>query len=400
MLHPPTLLLAIITGFALLGLVLSLARAGPAPRPELRLWAYGVWALLGGFSLFAVRPWIALWLSVVGGNGLIGLGITLIAAALHRFVLDQSLPRWVWAFWAASVAGLIMMASWPLARRTGVMSIVLAVLLWPSIFLIIRRGWYAERSLRTVATFLGITFVALLARCAHSVFVPEDYAELLQSNLGQGLTYLMGFVGLLGAGIGYLLAGLERAANRMSQLASHDALTGCVNRGTTDAMIEHALQRSRRDGAPLAVALLDIDHFKQVNDVYGHRTGDAMLQAFAKTVSARLRGSDVLGRVGGEEFLMLLPATDGAGAQRVCEDVRAAVAALRIEASDGRPVGVTVSGGIAVAAADSRLDRDRLYGWADQALYQAKAQGRNRMVVASGDPTASHPTHGTEAAPA
>jgi diguanylate cyclase (GGDEF)-like protein len=295
--------------------------------------------------------------------------------------------------------GLILMTSWPLARRTGVMSFVMAVLLWPSIALIVSRGWHAERALRTVAATLGLAFVALLMRGVHAFLVPEDYGELLQASLGQGLTYLTAFVGLLGAGFGFLLAGQERAANQMSQLASHDALTGCVNRRTTDTLIEHALQRSRRDGTPLAVALLDIDHFKQVNDQHGHRCGDAMLQAFARTVRARLRGSDVLGRVGGEEFLMLLPATDSVGAQSVCEEIRAAVAALQIEASDGRPVTVTVSGGIAVSTAGGRLDADRLYGWADQALYQAKAQGRNRMVLASGDPAAAESFQGADSVP-
>ena len=387
--HIPTLLLALVLGFALLGLVLGLAQRGTARAPALHQWTHGVWALLAGFTLFALRPWIPLWLSIIGGNGMIGLGITFMAAALYRFLLDQPLPRWVWAAWWLSVVGLLVMLPWPLAPRTGVMSFVLAALLWPSVALIVRHGWHAEQSLRTVAATLGLALLALLARGVHAAFDPDAYAELLQPSLGQGLTYLTAFVSLLGAGFGFVLASLERAAHRMSQLASHDALTGCVNRGTTDTLLEHALQRSRREGAPVAVALLDIDHFKQVNDRFGHRTGDAVLQAFAQLVRTRLRGSDVLGRVGGEEFLIMLPATDAPGAQRVCEDVRAAVAAMKVPAPGGATATVSVSGGIAVAAAGSRLSGERLYGWADQALYRAKAEGRNRMVLATGEPASA-----------
>ena len=388
-LHIPTLLLAIVMGFALLGLALVMAQRNTMPGPELRLWTAGVWAFLIGFAFFALRPWIVEWLSIVVGNAMIALGVTFMGAALHHFLLDRPMPRWIWAVWAVSTLGLFEMMSWPLVQRTGVMSFVLAALLFPSVALIVRRGWHAERSLRTVAATLGLALLALLCRGVHTLFVPQDYVELMQASLGQGLTFLTAFVSLLGAGFGFVLASLERAANRMSQLASHDVLTGCVNRGTTDTLLEHALHRSRRDGAPVAVVLLDIDHFKLVNDRFGHRTGDAVLKAFAQTVRARLRASDVLGRVGGEEFLMLLPATDLPGALRVGEDVRAAVAALKVPTSDGAEVGVTVSGGVAVASSDSRLSGDQLYGWADQALYRAKAEGRNRMLPASGEPQAA-----------
>jgi diguanylate cyclase (GGDEF)-like protein len=380
--HIPTLLLALVMGFALLGLTLALAQRGTVRDPALQRWNQGVWAFLAGFGLFALRPWLPLWLSIVGGNAMLALGGTLLAAALYRFLLDRALPRWIWGLCGLAVLSVIAMATWPLAPRTSVISFVFAALLLPSVGLIVRHGWHAEHSLRTVAATLGLALLALLARGTHALLAPDEYQTLLQPSVGQGLTFLTAFVSLLGAGFGFVLCCLERAAQRMELLATHDALTGCLNRGSTDTLLEHTLQRGRREGAPVAVLLLDIDHFKQVNDRFGHRTGDAVLKAFAQTVRARLRHSDVLGRVGGEEFLVLLPATDTAGAVRVSENVRAAVAGMQVDGGDSTPVRVTVSGGVAVAASDSQLSADRLYGLADQALYRAKAEGRNRIVPA------------------
>ena len=381
--HLPTLLLALVMGCLLLGLVLLEAQRGAARNPALRLWTLSAWAFLTGFSLLALRPWITLALSVVGGNGMITLGATFATAAIHRFVLERNLPGWIWALAALSLLAPLVMLDWPLHQRVSVMSLLLVALLAPSLNLMLRRGRHTARALRIVAASMCLACVALLVRAVHAGLVPAAYSELLQPGLGQGLTYLCAFISLLGAGFGFQAASLELSAQRMSHLAAHDDLTGCVNRGTADTLLEHALQRGKREGTPLAIALLDIDHFKQVNDRHGHRTGDAVLQAFARTVRARLRASDVLGRVGGEEFLMLLPATDLAGAKRVCEDVRANIATMSVAAGNGSPVNITVSGGIAVAASDSGLNGDRLYGWADRALYRAKDQGRNRIAIAS-----------------
>jgi diguanylate cyclase (GGDEF)-like protein len=134
----------------------------------------------------------------------------------------------------------------------------------------------------------------------------------------------------------------------------------------------------------VAFVLLDLDHFKQVNDRHGHRAGDAVLCAFADVVRRRLRASDVFGRTGGEEFGLVLPATDAAGARWLVEAVRREVEALEVPAGDGSTqvkVKVTVSAGVAVADAASRLSGDRLYGQADQSLYEAKRAGRNRVEV-------------------
>jgi diguanylate cyclase (GGDEF)-like protein len=131
----------------------------------------------------------------------------------------------------------------------------------------------------------------------------------------------------------------------------------------------------------VSFVLLDLDHFKQVNDAHGHRTGDAVLCAFAAAVRARLRASDVFGRTGGEEFGLVLPRTDAAGARWLVEAIRREIEALEVPGEQGQAVKITVSAGVAVAGPQARLSGDRLYGQADQSLYEAKRAGRNRVEV-------------------
>jgi len=381
MLHIPTLMLALLLGFLLLTLELGLSQRGVRARPEMRRWTLGCWALLGGFAALAGRALLPLPLSVVLGNGLICGGLMLYLQALYRMLLDAPAPRWVTVAQPVIWLGLLWMLGWPLYQRTAVMSLVYALLLAPGVLVILRHGWQAERSLRTVALTMALACAVHLLRAAHAWLVPDDYTDLMQASLGQGLTFLMAFMCLMGAGFGFVLAVFERVAAQMEEMATHDGLTGCFNRSTTDAMLSHELQRARRMGLPVAFVLLDLDHFKLVNDRHGHRTGDLVLRGFAAAVRGRLRASDVFGRTGGEEFGLVLPATDVAGARWLVEAIRRAVEDMALTGADGQAVRVTVSAGVAVASPGSTLSGDRLYGQADQALYEAKHAGRNRVEV-------------------
>jgi len=252
------------------------------------------------------------------------------------------------------------------------------------VWLIVRHGWRAEPLLRMVGFTFALAMASMVLRAQQAWMHPEEYTDLLQSSLGQSLTFLLSFIAMLGAGFGFVLANFERVARRLEQMATHDALSGCVNRGTVDTRLAHALQRGQREGSPVAFAMFDLDHFKRINDRHGHRVGDEMLRQVAATVRARLRASDVFGRVGGEEFALLLPATDLPGACRLAEGVRAAVEALQVPTGEGQAVGVTLSIGVAVAASDAGLSPDQIYGQADAALYAAKRGGRNRVEAFAG----------------
>jgi diguanylate cyclase (GGDEF)-like protein len=380
MLHIPTLMMALLLGFLLLTLELGVSQQGLRARPEIRRWTLGSWALLGAFSALSLRGHVPIELSILLGNGGICLGVALYAQALC-LLLQVPAPRWLMPVQPVIWLAMVWMLDWPLNERTAVLSAIYASLLWPSVQVIARHGWRAERSLRTVAITMGLAGLVQAVRAWHAWTHPQDYGDLMQASLGQGLTFLLAFMSLLGAGFGFVLAVFERVANQMENLATHDGLTGCWNRTTTDALLEHELHRAQRAATPVAFVLLDLDHFKQVNDVHGHRTGDAVLRAFADTVRGRLRSSDVFGRTGGEEFGLVLPGTDAAGALWLVDAIRRAIEALAVTGSDGQAVSVTVSAGVAVADPNLPLSGDRLYGQADQALYEAKRTGRNRVEV-------------------
>ncbi|MBV8503720.1 MAG: GGDEF domain-containing protein [Paucibacter sp.] len=379
----PTVMLALVLGFLLLALQMWAARRSVLRQTELQIWSHGCWSLLGGFALLPARLFIPEWISVLGANCLLLLGLTLLDAALYRHLIDRELPRWVGGQCAVSCAVVVLTLGEPTALRATLYSLLFAAALAPGLRLLIRHGWQQGGSIRTVALTLGTGALMSLARSVDAAMRPEAYGELMRGDLFQGLFYLLCFLSLLAAGFGFVLACFERVARRMEELATTDGLTGCANRSTTDALLAHSLERGRREGAPVAFALMDLDHFKQINDRYGHAAGDQALRAFAAAVKLRLRGSDVLGRMGGEEFGLVLPMTDCPGAQRLVEQVREAVAALRLQSDDGQVFTITVSAGVVVAASDSGLSASRVYMLADRELYRAKELGRNRVEIAA-----------------
>lgn len=159
----------------------------------------------------------------------------------------------------------------------------------------------------------------------------------------------------------------------LRRLLTQDHLTGAVNRATFQQLFEREYRAWREYGAPLSLIMLDIDHFKRVNDTYGHATGDLVLRRFAETIAKAIRPSDVFARLGGEEFAVLLPAKSLSEAAEIAERLRSLVADMRIETPQG-DLAITVSLGCATALPNSDLLRS-----ADEALYAAKRSGRDRV---------------------
>ncbi len=168
---------------------------------------------------------------------------------------------------------------------------------------------------------------------------------------------------------------LARQGRELALLASTDPLTGALNRRAFLAAAGREFARIRRYSRPLSCIMFDLDHFKSINDTYGHAAGDQALAAAAGFIRSRLRSPDLLCRLGGEEFVALLPDTDQDGAERLAEDLRAGLARLELEA-EGVCFTLTASFGVTGAlASDATLEQ--FLNRADQALYQAKNQGRN-----------------------
>lgn len=207
----------------------------------------------------------------------------------------------------------------------------------------------------------------------------EEALIFLQLALALGpLAWLATRMSDLRARLGRQKAELERALARIEDMAMRDALTGLFNRRRMDDELKHA-QAEAHAGRGCCIALVDLDHFKRVNDEHGHATGDAVLRAFAETAHAAVLGGDRLGRWGGEEFIVIFctPTTGEAeaGARRILESCHA----RRVPGSHGREVSFTVSIGLAAHVAGEPIEHT--IERADQALYAAKQQGRNRIVI-------------------
>jgi diguanylate cyclase (GGDEF)-like protein len=162
----------------------------------------------------------------------------------------------------------------------------------------------------------------------------------------------------------------------LEQLAARDALTGLVNRRVFEETLVREIARSTRTREPLSLVVVDVDHFKRVNDTHGHHVGDEVLRHVGKALGGSVRASDLVARFGGEEFVALLPNCGPADACKVAESLRTAVAA------DGPPVPVTASAGVASYPTQA-TDGASLFQAADAALYEAKREGRDRTVQAA-----------------
>lgn len=187
---------------------------------------------------------------------------------------------------------------------------------------------------------------------------------------------------LVGAREGLVVAfrDISRQLSLEAQLehaAHHDRLTGAFNRHFFDTLMEQECHRSRRISAPLSLLIFDIDHFKQINDQYGHLVGDEVLRQLVRHIRERLRKSDVLTRWGGEEFAILLPETPLEGACALAEHLRVSVAADRL-GNDLPPVTISVG----VTTVEPQREPQKSFQRADEALYAAKRSGRNRVYVA------------------
>jgi two-component system chemotaxis response regulator CheY len=178
-----------------------------------------------------------------------------------------------------------------------------------------------------------------------------------------------------------LEARLTESRDQLREIAMRDSLTGMLNRRAIYEYAEAELNRAGREARPISLIMLDLDHFKSINDRYGHMVGDEALRLLAGTIAGNTRPYDFAGRWGGEEFLILLPGTTLAEAAAVAERLRASVAMALLPLADRSQLELRVSAGVTGAPSGAGQRLDVLIQQADQALYRAKEKGRNRVSV-------------------
>ena len=372
-----------------LNLLLAIAIAATAlwamtrPRPGPGFWMAGAWSLIAGVLLFMLfmitrNPAIN-----ILANALQLAGEALLVLGIFRF-MHRPLPWWILPL-SVSVVMVFNLHYWLRDGSSdflmGVYSTVAGLLPVQAIFLLLRsRTESATRPARVlVGVCLSIYSLVTFWRGGLAYYdwwfdqpyiqPNESFSYLLPYNFALP-ALVMGFVGLT-------LMTMQRVLAESEHNARHDSLTGVLNRRAFGEYLQSELQRLERMPGPCTLAMLDIDHFKRVNDRRGHQAGDAVLRRFAETCKQQLRGQDIFARFGGEEFVCLLPGTDLEGASVVLDRMRLAVAREPM-GRQGDPFHITVSAGLADwqegDTTDSFLRR------ADQALYRAKEQGRNRVI--------------------
>ncbi len=237
--------------------------------------------------------------------------------------------------------------------------------------------WKARQRIPGVGKYLvlGGTLInssVLVLRVLSSLAGLDAIHEITDSTVSQGIVYFSIFITLNLSPVGYILMDKETDDQRYRHLALRDRLTQCWNRAYLEQTALAEMERFKRYGSPIAMVILDIDLFKSVNDKFGHATGDKVLKGFAHIARTCIRNTDVLARWGGEEFIVLLPSSGLPAAACIAERIRQAVIAQSIAG-----IQLSVSAGYAVCNPDETWDA--WFQRADNALYRAKAQGRNRV---------------------
>ncbi|GGE47085.1 hypothetical protein GCM10007421_21650 [Halopseudomonas oceani] len=363
-------------------LLLCLVGWQVGPRHGMRYWTLGNLAVMLGLLLNINQGHIPHSLSIVLANGLMTLGLGVVWLGLRNF-RDLSQPQWMPMFAALVTMLLLWFFRYQvdnLPVRYAISSLVLGgfCLLCAAELLVPTRA-----PMRTASWFSGLIALAygliLVARPAASLAGWNGPADLLGGPL-QLITVLGAIAAQIGMVSGFILMIHYRNLDRLRALSEQDPLTGALNRRSLQQQAELMLCRTRLSNEPITLIMLDADHFKRINDEFGHQTGDEVLCHLVDQTRLHLRSRDLLGRFGGEEFVLLLPGLNSLSASQVAERIRQSISDAAWP-THKHTVNITVSLGVACSEHHG-YDFTTLLGAADAALYCAKGLGRNRVEQA------------------
>ena len=331
-------------------------------------------------SVDAQRRRLMHWLLVL--TGVFALGFSLLN-------FNRDLPLLAGVEFLVAILALVLILLLPRIRRIQLLSFVYLMVLFSALVVALLTPGVSEMVfvwfylIPVLAHFVhgrrfGLIISLVLLSAAWFLYAQRYYdARALNDALGLFNIVTCSFV-LTGGVYAYEFS-REQAAEKLYQLASTDSLTGLANRKYLRELLDYTLEYARRTGGPFTLLGVDLDHFKSINDRYGHDVGDQVLRGFADILRERLRSADTPARWGGEEFLILLPGTDGSGALNIAEVLREAVAAQIFDAC-GERISVTISIGIAQFPGDGTTVQ-QLLETADHRLYEAKDKGRDCVVT-------------------
>jgi len=378
----PTMLLMIIVSSVVLSGVMAIVGWGQR-REGMGWWAMGLFLHSLGLVLLGLRGRIPDWVSMVVANALFGATLAAWLVAVRQFQ-GRPWPHWQMALPVACVVlGYPFLLDWYAARVVlgcSVFVVQIGLLLWA-----LRAPVHSRpgRGAALLMAGLGVQAVVLTVRVLAALLGRAQAAEMLGGSTVQSLTFLSSFITVLTASLGFIFMSRDRLDDGNRRMAATDPLTGAANRRSIILALDRDVARAIRMREPIALLMLDIDHFKQINDVHGHLAGDQVLCRVVDVLRERVRTQDLVGRYGGEEFLVLLPDTGLKGALELARQLCQSVAQSPCH-WEGKSLSVTVSIGVFGGRLENGDSWDMLIDAADRAMYRAKQGGRNRVEAAAG----------------
>jgi len=379
------LVLALMLVMGSLAAVTATVAAARRQR-HLGLYSSGYASGMAGLWLLSTQGWLPPILSVVAANLLLAWFPLALFVGLRLWL--RASPLWPWRFTGylgGLVAALILgLTVWPSYQFRALAASVLAVVATVDVIVLLGISVkHLSRVLVGALVAVGGGFLVCNLVKIVLLLLPDSAATTMMADtpanvfsFSYALVFCVAWVGLvLVIDSVELIKVLEGKNAELRALATTDTLTGVGNRQALDVRAAAEVERARRYSHPLALILFDLDHFKAVNDAWGHETGDQVLRTAARTVVAGVRDADGVYRWGGEEFIVLVPHTDLRGAEALAESLRQALAGL----THPRAGRVTASFGVSAWQGD--LTWQTWFQRADQALYAAKRKGRNRVEV-------------------
>ena len=374
-LHIPTIFVMLVAGcitFAVSALAASERHAGDG----LREWGLALCIHATSYILFALRGTIPDFLSIVCANTFFSLSYTVFYYAVHVFLGVH--PKHRVLFWGP-----------PLVTTIGVFvffdSVIFRVLLVNAVLAL--QGFLVQKALlsykfdfsvrgRNLIIFgIALSIFTLAWKFCIAIIAPDQIMSIFLNTPVQVTLYLVTFIALIMVSTGFALMAKERSDAALRKAALLDRLTGCWNRVRIEEILQQEMARMHRYGHPVTLLMLDLDNFKHINDQYGHLAGDEVLRDFGRLLRTNIRATDVPGRWGGEEFVIVLPSSTFFDAVTLAEHIRKHLETLKFYFG----ASVTVSIGVAACRAADTVEE-----WmqrADMALYKAKISGRNQVRV-------------------
>ena len=376
----PTLFVVVTSVTLLMTFWICVMAWGQPTSDALWALALGLFSYAASTVLFATRQFLPQPFSIGGGNVAYSLSLALMLMAVQRFQ-GAVIRRWQLI---APILIVPLILS-PLLGSDQVRSTAMGLLCTAQITLVLRALLDREHALRGRGrVILLVSFGALgLVLLARAIAVGAGWIDSSSRAGGErwlALVFLVAMCAVMSIALGFVYMTMERAERCNYEMAMRDMLTGLSNRRAISEDLQMAVARAQRQGHLLSVLLLDIDHFKRINDSYGHQAGDVVLRSVATTLKSRVRAQDQIGRFGGEEFLVVLPDTGEEGALVLAQALREAVQEAPAQwgaASISLTVSVGVWGGLVTGSTTS----ESLVAAADAAMYRAKESGRNRVSL-------------------